>query len=77
MDGVLAGAKVGVGGLGMQWTRYNGDSEPLREGLVRTGSLPGGELPSPVPPPLLAPLLQGLGCVNPASWILWLWHLTH
>lgn len=28
MDGVLAGAKVGVGGLSMQWTRYNGDSEP-------------------------------------------------
>ena len=28
MDGVMAGAKVGVGGLSMQWTRYNGDSEP-------------------------------------------------
>ena len=51
MDGVLAGAKVGVGGLSMQWTRYNGDSgPPMWKDSWGPGACCMAKLPSAVPP---------------------------
>ena len=53
-----------------QWATYV-------EGLVRTGSLLHGQAAIRCPSIPLVPLLQGLGCVSPPSWLLWLWHLIH